>query len=288
MATRDRTPSLILLKIEYNNEKSIGNNKKKLKKKLEEEYGLIQLVTPNNNNNSDSNNNSNNINNNGADCDINDNKNNILQQINYLPEWMKRINDIDINLSKISILIDKLKRYYEKDLQNKENQSNISRLIETATFDIARLFHLTHDLIRILGANGSILSKEEIMIKINIQQSKSISLNSYSLIFREIQISYLFSIQKILNDNNNLKNTDNNIENCDYDINEKEKKIIYLFENEIYLKDKDNIKNILNSIKYLSQLFQNINLLVKDQGILLLDRIDYNLYESNSNSNSDI
>ncbi|KAK5577918.1 hypothetical protein RB653_002866 [Dictyostelium firmibasis] len=280
MATRDRTPSYILLKAEYKNRRPVNHKQSTSNyETLEEENrnGMIPLVP---------------INNGGSSNDTYPN----LQQLNVLPAWMQKINDIDVNLSKIQSQIEKLKGYHDKNLlpdMSLEDQSDLERSIEITTAETTRLFHKTHDTIKNLGGKGTILTQEDLKMKKNIQQSKSSKLQALSVLFRQKQRSYLTALQKRSNsfadlytkggvDSSHL-NDDGDDDSDDgmkeiFDFTDEQKQIVDLMENEITARDKE-IRNIIRSINDLSQLFQDISLLVIQQGSLL-DRIDYNLNET--------
>ncbi|KAN0022718.1 hypothetical protein ACTFIU_005454 [Dictyostelium citrinum] len=275
MATRDRTPSYLLLKAEYKNRRPVNHKQSTSNyETLDEENrnGMIPLVQLN------------------KDGDTQPN----LQQLNVLPAWMQRINDIDVNLSKIQSQIEKLKGYHDKNLlpdMSMEDQSDLERSIEICTAETTRLFHKTHDMIKNLGGGkGAILTAEDMKMKKNVQQSKSAKLQSLSVLFRQKQRSYLAALQKrsssfsdLYNKGsaNDIDDEDNN-ENQDmqeiFDFTVEQKQIVDLMTNEIMSRDKE-IRNIVKSINDLSHLFQDISLLVVQQGTLL-DRIDYNLNET--------
>ncbi|KAN0004017.1 hypothetical protein ACTFIZ_010181 [Dictyostelium cf. discoideum] len=268
MATRDRTPSFNLIKSEYKNRRPTrhyGNES-------DEDSNNVPLVSLNrggNNNNSHNNNN-----------DIS------LQQLNVLPAWMQRVNDIDVNLTKISQQIEKLKGYHDKNLlpdMSMEDQSDLERSIEITTAETTRLFHKTHDMIKNLGGGkGTILSAEDMKMKKNIQSSKSAKLQSLSLSFRQKQRTYLTALQKRSNSFSDLyndQNDDDDGENAiDLDFTDELKQVVNAMEEEITQRDKE-IRKIVASINDLSHLFQDISVLVVQQGTLL-DRIDYNLNQT--------
>ncbi|KAN0004015.1 hypothetical protein ACTFIZ_010179 [Dictyostelium cf. discoideum] len=283
MATRDRTPSYLLLKTEYKNRRPVNHKQSTSNyETLDEENrnGMIPLVSLNNNNK------------NGTSSGTSPN----LQQLNVIPAWMQRINDIDVNLSKIQSQIEKLKGYHDKNLlpdMSMEDQSDLERSIEITTAETTRLFHKTHDMIKNLGGGkGTILTAEELKIKKNVQQSKSVKLQSLSVLFRRKQSIYLKTLQKRSNSFSYLYNKsgvaeidededENNLFMQEiFDFTNEQKQIVNLMEIEITSRDKE-IRNLLKSIYDLTQLFQDISLLVVQQGTLL-DRIDYNLNETES------
>ncbi|EAL69188.1 t-SNARE family protein [Dictyostelium discoideum AX4] len=289
MATRDRTPSYLLLKIEYNNRRPINHKKSTSNyETLDEENrnGMIPLVSLNNNNYK-----------NGANIDTSPK----LQQLNVIPAWMQRINDIDVNLSKIHSQIEKLKGYHDKNLlpdMSLEDQSDLERSIEITTSETTRLFHKTHDMIINLGGDkGTIFTSEDIKIKKNVQQSKSAKLQSLSVLFRRKQSNYLKALRKRSNSFTDLYNKsglakeeeeeegegeeENQLwQEIEFDFTNEQKQIVKLMEIEISSRDKE-IRNLLESINDLTRLFQDISLLVAQQGTIL-DRIDYNLNETES------
>ncbi|KAM9981656.1 hypothetical protein ACTFIY_003971 [Dictyostelium cf. discoideum] len=282
MATRDRTPSYILLKIEYKNRKPVYYKQSTLNyETLDEENrnGMIPLVSLNKNN----------FNKNGASIDTSPK----LQQLNVIPAWMQRINDIDINLSKIHSQIEKLKGYQDKNLlpdMSMEDQSDLERSIEITTAETTRLFHKTHDMIINIGDKGTVETAEDIKIKKNAQQSKLAKLQSLSVLFRRKQNNYLKALEKRSNSFSDFYNKNgfakeeeeegNQLLQEIFDFTNEQKQIVKLMEIEITSRDKE-IKNLLKSINDLSQLFKDISLLVDQQGTLL-DRIDYNLNETES------
>ncbi|KAK5577915.1 hypothetical protein RB653_002863 [Dictyostelium firmibasis] len=266
MATRDRTPSFNLIKSEYKNRrptKHYGNES-------DEDSNSVPLVSLNKGGNNNSN-----------------NKNEInLQQLNVLPAWMQRVNDIDVNLTKISQQIEKLKGYHDKNLlpdMSMEDQSDLERSIEITTAETTRLFHKTHDMIKNLGGKGTILSAEDIKMKKNIQSSKSAKLQSLSLSFRQKQRTYLTALQKRSNSFsdwgiNDQNDEDENGNEIDLDFTDELKQVVNAMEEEVTQRDKE-IRKIVASINDLSHLFQDISVLVVQQGTLL-DRIDYNLNQT--------
>ncbi|KAM9964643.1 hypothetical protein ACTFIW_004416 [Dictyostelium discoideum] len=284
MATRDRTPSYLLLKIEYKNRRPINHKKSTSNyERLEEENrnGMIPLISLNNNNYK-----------NGANIETSPKS----QQLNVIPAWMQIINDIDVNLSKIHSQIEKLKGYHDKNLlpdMSLEDQSDLERSIEITTAETTRLFHKTHDMIIHLGGDkGTIFTAEDIKIKKNVQQSKSAKLQSLSVLFRRKQSNYLKALGKRSNSFTDLYNKSglakeeeeeeegNQLLQEIFDFTDEQKQIVRLMEIEISSRDKE-IRNLLESINDLTQLFQDISLLVAQQGTIL-DRIDYNLNETES------
>ncbi|KAN0035617.1 hypothetical protein ACTA71_004900 [Dictyostelium dimigraforme] len=284
MATRDRTPSYILLKTEYKNRRPLNHKQSTSNYQTldqENRNGLIPLVSLNNNGISDTQPN--------------------LQQLNVLPSWMQVINDIDINLSKIKSQIEKLKGYHDKNLlpdMNMEDQSDLERSIEILTSEITRLFHKTHNMIRNIGSGiGSIITVEDMKMKNNIKQSKSAKLQSLSILFRQIQKLYLNGLKKRSNLFSDIYNKGSVIDEEElneedeiiFDFSIEQKQLIDKMENEITTRAKE-IKNIVKSVNDLSALFQDLSLLVAQQGTIL-DRIDYNLNETETmliDSNRDI
>ncbi|KAN0035620.1 hypothetical protein ACTA71_004903 [Dictyostelium dimigraforme] len=265
MATRDRTPSFNLIKSEYKNRRPVrhyGNES-------DEDSNSVPLVSLNRGGNNNGNNNN----------DIS------LQQLNVLPAWMQRVNDIDVNLAKISQQIEKLKGYHDKNLlpdMSMEDQSDLERSIEITTAETTRLFHKTHDMIKNLGGKGTILSAEDMKMKKNIQSSKSAKLQSLSLSFRQKQRTYLTALQKRSNSFSDLYNDQNDGDEeengIDLDFAEDLKQVVNAMEEEVTQRDKE-IRKIVASINDLSHLFQDISVLVVQQGTLL-DRIDYNLNQT--------
>ncbi|EGC37577.1 hypothetical protein DICPUDRAFT_149802 [Dictyostelium purpureum] len=258
MATRDRTPAFNLLKSEFKNRRP---SKSYNQSESDDDSNNVPLVAL-------------------KGTSSGGNAQPQLKELNVLPPWMQKINDIDLNLKKISELIDKLKGYHDKNLlpdMSMEDQSDLERSIEITTTEITRLFHKTHDYIKNLG-KGANLSPEDQKMKKNIQNSKSAKLQSLSLTFRQKQRIFLTALQKRSNAFSEWGIDFNDEEEggvVDLDFSDELKQVVDHMELEITQRDQD-IRKIVASINDLSQLFQDISILVVQQGTLL-DRIDHNL-----------
>ncbi|KAN0004016.1 hypothetical protein ACTFIZ_010180 [Dictyostelium cf. discoideum] len=231
MATRDITSSYILSRTEFKNRAKIINNTININikksgsgyKRLEEEnYQDIDIdnnINNNNNNNNNNNINNNNINNNNINNNDNDNDNdnnnnndiqlNILdteiniEQLNALPPWIQKLNDIDENIKKIISLIEKFKKYLKEDIDKilaedieMESRIDCERSIELLTMETIRLFHKTFDMIKYLNKSNN-LSQGENKMKKNSQRMKSAKLKSLLISFKHIQRSYLALLKKV-------------------------------------------------------------------------------------------
>jgi len=265
MATRDRTPAFEKIKAEYKNRRPtrpVVGGSNFYEPDIDHHDNNIPLVERKNK----------------------DPQNIQLKSLNVLPAWMQKVNDIDSNLTKIKTQIDKLTELHAKHVLptfDGESQSDLERNIEILTSEITRLFHVTHQANKTLG-NDAKLSQEDIKMKKNIQSSKSAKLQSLSLAFRQKQRIYLSNLQRSSNNFSEWETYDNKdqeiIEDMELDFTLEQKKYVNVLEFEVNERDKE-IRNTLKSIEELSHLFQDISLLVIQQGTLL-DQIEYNLEQT--------
>ncbi|KAF2072360.1 hypothetical protein CYY_006330 [Polysphondylium violaceum] len=263
MATRDRTPAFEKIKAEYKNRRPtrpVVGGSNFYEPDIDHHDNNIPLVERKNKD-----------------------ANNIqLKSLNVLPAWMQRVNDIDSNLTKIKTQIEKLSELHAKHVLptfDGESQSDLERNIEILTSEITRLFHVTHQIIKTLGSDAK-LSQEDTKMKKNIQTSKSAKLQNLSLTFRQKQRTYLSNLQRSSNsfsdwDQNYDNKEEELIEDIDLDFTMEQKKYVNVLEFEVNARDQE-IRKTLASIQELSHLFQDISLLVVQQGSLL-DQIEYNL-----------
>eukprot|EP01132_Coremiostelium_polycephalum_P004266 gene4266-5338_t len=207
-----------------------------------------------------------------------------LKPLNVLPQWMSRINDIDANFSKITFKIEELGKLHSKNVLpsfDGEDKSDQERDISILTSDISRLCHGSHQMIKALGSGAS-LSPEDIKMKENIQTSKYSKLQELSQLFKQKQRIYLTNLQKLhsnsFNDwgDGNQEEEDERYKIEEFDhFTDKQMELVKIMEQEAAERNTE-IKKILASINDLTTLYQDISVLIVQQGTLL-DRIDYNL-----------
>ncbi|EGC39438.1 hypothetical protein DICPUDRAFT_26866 [Dictyostelium purpureum] len=271
MTTRDRTPSYLLLKSEF-------QNGRKVHKKYEvingrEFTGIAPLLSYKD----------------GASKKIvHEGYRQLpkLQEEEMLPLWLHKTSDIDNSLTKISDLVVKLKSYHANNLlPNMGDSSKLEKSIEITTQEITRLFHKTKDLINRFSLDSNI-SGDHLKLKKNIQASKLDKLHVLSLYFRQIQRSYLSALQKRTNSFQDIyKNNRAKVEDFDDDDEENEtfsfgfttEQIAMVDEmtENITKRDKE-IRQLLVSIADLSSLFNDISILANQQSGVL-DNIENNL-----------
>ncbi|KYQ88432.1 t-SNARE family protein [Tieghemostelium lacteum] len=257
MATRNRTSAFNALKEELKNRRTV---KSTAYYGHEPDSDNIPLNPINNNPNNNS---------------------NLLPSLTVIPAWMQRISLIDSNIIKIKTLIDSLSDV-QSELPKFDGgaQTNQERRIEDMTADVSRLLKVTHKQVSTLGEDAKTLTSEEVKMKKNIQSTKSQQLHDLTILFRQKQRNYLTQLQRRSNNLNDWENTDEitNLlgdDDTNFDFSDEQKQIVEELEHVANQRNKEIIE-IVKSVQDLSGMFQDISLLVIEQGTLM-DQIDYNL-----------
>ncbi|KAM9964642.1 hypothetical protein ACTFIW_004415 [Dictyostelium discoideum] len=338
MATRDITSSYILSRTECKNRAKIINSAISINikksgsgyKRLEEEN--YQDIDIDDNNNINNNINNNNINNNDNDNDDNNNNNNNIKKnnsniqlnildteinIEQLPPWILKLNDIDENIKKIVSLIEKFKKYLKEDIDKilaedieMESRIDCERSIELLTMETIRLFHKTFDMIKYLNKSNN-LSQGENKMKKNTQRMKSAKLKVLLITFKHIQRSYLALLKKVsslqrslsssflyrsgeydVNNDNEDYGENSSISNSHYHQHHQHHNNNHHEDDHDHEEDHEEIMDELNEMattlierKRVSQLIKETSHLIQDLASMcvkkdsIFDRIDYNLDE---------
>lgn len=191
--------------------------------------------------------------------------------------------DIDLMKLKIRDLIklhtERLKIQFDEEKQ-KEQDEEISDL----TNEITNMIKISENNLKIIAIkdnNGRLIQQERI-IRANVMRGLALALNEESKKFRKEQREFLKQIQKqeaLVNKNNNLHS------GIDQDIMKKldagetltEEQQQELATMELHSTAREQkIIQLAKSINELAMLFQQLNVLVIEQGTVL-DRIDYNV-----------
>ncbi|KAK5577916.1 hypothetical protein RB653_002864 [Dictyostelium firmibasis] len=290
MTTRDNTQSFLLMRAKCKNGGIIIKNNKQL------DSGYERLEDDNNNNSDNNKNNENDYHSiplNKIETEIN---------INILPQWIQKLNDIDENIKKIISLIEKFKKYLKEDKDKilsedieMESRIDCERSIEIITMETIRLFQKTYEMIKNLNKSNN-SSQSENKMKKNTQRMKSLRLKSLLIFFKQIQRSYLSLLKKVSNLQRSLSSSFL-YKSGEYDINGHYNDHHHVGSGDHHEEDDhdneedhDDVMEELNEMattlmerKRVSQLIKETSHLIQDISLMcvkkdsLFDRIDYNL-----------
>ncbi|GAM17483.1 hypothetical protein SAMD00019534_006580 [Acytostelium subglobosum LB1] len=175
--------------------------------------------------------------------------------------------------------VEKLGRLHSRNIATFDGDGDDEREIEVLTKDISSIITKTHHLIKNLGAKEN-LSPEEVKIKKNIQSAKSTQLQALSLDFKKKQRTYLSALQKNSSSFGweNGENEEEEEEVANYGFTMQQLEVVNEMDKQVMQRDGE-IKQILRSINELSNIVQDISMMVIQQGTLL-DQIEYNLEQT--------
>ncbi|KAF2075540.1 hypothetical protein CYY_003181 [Polysphondylium violaceum] len=249
MATRDRTPAFKLIDLEYNNKTknhSIADPKDR---------------------------------DHGNDIPLGEKEKDSVQLklVNFVPAWLQRVNDIDSNICKIKLKIERLEQLQEnKVLPTFDDDGESIVKMEIKTLKIIRLIDATNQLVKTLG-EGFDLSIEDTRMKKDIQRSKIATMQTVSLLFKQNQNNYLtkISLEMALPTWNEIQDIKAGDVPPSISLTNQQMNLVNGIVCDVHARDRE-IKKVLSSIQDITQLIHDLGLLVGQQDSVL-DQIEYNL-----------
>jgi len=199
------------------------------------------------------------------------------------PIWVDTLDEINLNITRISKLSRELSQLYQQAnrvtyLEEQENQNK--QKIEVLTNEITRLFRGSQNLLKKIASigneEGTKLPYQERLVRLNVMRGKAAELQNLSKNFRRMQKSHL---------NNMDKGKSFAVEEDDEYMNferkgftdEQQAQIMEMQENQN--QRSEQIMNIVRSVEELAQIFNELQILIVQQGTVL-DRIDYNVEQT--------
>jgi len=214
------------------------------------------------------------------------------------PIWMELLDSIDLDVKNIEQQIGLLRSYHSKRMRNVLDDTAAAeqeQQIQETTKSVTELFHnceLRLKKIALKGnEEGTNLPYQERVIRLNVMRSRAMKIQELSTTFRKIQRNFISEIAKqskkgnkyideeILNNSNII---DDNIISKGFT--PEQMKMLENFENNQQDRTAE-ILEIAKSVNELAQLFNELNILIVEQGSLL-DRIDYNVEQTVTNLKS--
>jgi len=193
------------------------------------------------------------------------------------PGWMSVIDDVNYDISKIKTNMEKLAEHHKNRLLVHFDESgNDEQSIQVLTEYITKLFHDAQSKIQKIGG---VVQPHEEGVKKNVQSTLALQLQDLSAEFRTMQREYLQKLRGRQTRGRILEDDDDDSDEK-FDVGFSPAQIATMAEvtTSVTQRDKD-IKEILKSITDLATIFQELSILVIEQGTVL-DRIDFNIEQT--------
>jgi len=201
------------------------------------------------------------------------------------PVWVDHLDQIDATLDSIEKDIEKLKVRQKERLKFRfdDSRSDQDREIEVLTQSITRSFQRGNGLLKkiaTVGNENGNLAYDERVLRVNVMRAKASRSQNLSKLFREHQTRFLNSLQKTNKgdqyfDDEPLKIT---LDDVSAGFSAEQMAQIHRNAQDADQREKEII-GIAKSVNDLAQLFNELNVLVVQQGTVL-DRIDYNIEQT--------
>jgi len=204
------------------------------------------------------------------------------EHIVYLPpDWIARVSDIQYEITSIRSRLHDLAELHKAHLlPGFHDRDDEEHAIEVLTSEITKMFHKAQKMTKGIGKGDAKLnSGDEQQLKANIQSEMARELQDLTINFRQAQKNYLTALrsrQKKIGQFSYLPEME--IENIDTGFTQDQLQHLADIDDRISERDKA-IVQIAKSIQELAEIFNDLHMLVIDQGTIL-DRIDYNLEQS--------
>ena len=228
----------------------------------------------------------------GVDGDSNRVDTSATSALNSLPPmWIDKLESIDQNTDQIESKIRTLKIYHNKRLRITFDDTHTQDMqIQETTRSITELFQRTQRNLKEVATMGNEegnkngpLPFQERIIRMNVMKSRALKIQELTKTFRKAQRDYLQKLKKQDGLGNRLiddaaGDSLPSLENIDRGFTNEQLKTLELIERDTDQRTKEIIQ-IAKSVNELAQLFNELNILVVEQGSLL-DRIDYNIEQT--------
>jgi len=201
------------------------------------------------------------------------------------PVWVDHLDQIDSTLNNIENDIEKLKVRQKERLKFRfdDSRTDQDREIEVLTQSITRSFQRGNGLLKkiaTVGNESGNLPYEERVLRVNVMRAKASRSQSLSRQFREQQTRFLNSLQKSNKGDQYFDDEPVNITLDDVGAGFSAEQMAQIQRNAQDADQREKeIIGIAKSVNDLAQLFNELNVLVVQQGTVL-DRIDYNIEQT--------
>jgi len=196
------------------------------------------------------------------------------------PDWVNRVNDMQFQVNNVKSKLGDLKELHKANLlPGFHDTEEGEHRIEILTAEITKMFRTLYAQIKKIGTEYGIASATEKHLKKNAQSELARELQDLSFEFRTSQKNYLTALRNRERKLGAYSILDEDIEpDIDKGFTDAQMRTIENRQDEISTREKDILK-IAASIQELASIFNDLAILVIDQGTIL-DRIDFNLEQT--------
>eukprot|EP01100_Stratorugosa_tubuloviscum_P003437 TRINITY_DN1838_c0_g1_i1.p1 TRINITY_DN1838_c0_g1~~TRINITY_DN1838_c0_g1_i1.p1 ORF type:complete len:294 (+),score=114.84 TRINITY_DN1838_c0_g1_i1:55-936(+) len=197
--------------------------------------------------------------------------------------WMATVDEIQYNLNKVSTRMQSLEQLYNQSLlPDFVEESTEDHQIDIQTKEITRLLQSCQNKIKKMG-NETKVTEQADKIRKNVQASLAAKIQEMCNTFREKQRNYLLKKQKMESKFSADEIDQAMASSAKSDINflQMNERQITIVSTEEHLarQQAEETRQILRSVNELADIFNDMAVLVVEQGTLL-DRIEYNIEQT--------